>query len=188
MKIEDGMVAVARRVISFIDGTVHVTGFSYPIKETEISYYKVNEKNYLFLPSGYTRIIEGTCMVGDMAINKRTFEICDTSNLIYKNIKKCDKLHYFIYRKIKSLEEKYELKSLKSLKSLPTHRLLAYYQKERKEFCKVGFFCSCCNMPLWEIYSECAYKEEEYKKWKERLEAIKAILAKREHVERKVKK
>lgn len=81
-----------------------------------------------------------------------------------------------------------ELKSLEFLETLSTNRLLTYYRKEREKFYSVGFFCSCCDTPLWELYSEYSYKEEEYKKWQERLEVIKAILNKREHVGRKVLK
>ena len=182
------MVAVARRVIAFIDGTVHVTGFSYPIKENEISYYKVNEKNYFFLSRGYTRIVEGTCITGDIAIDKRTFDVCSTANLVHRNIKKCDKLHYFIYRKFESLEEKYDLKPLSFLEKLPTKRLLNCYRIERKKFDTKGFFCSCCNEPMWDIHTGYTWFKKEYEEWSNRLEAIKAILAKREHVERKVLK
>jgi hypothetical protein len=88
----------------------------------------------------------------------------------------------------KTAEEIHNLRPLGELEKLPTRRLLAFYRVERRKLDNEGYWDSTCEEWVWDTKTEYEHLKAVYESWVSRLEAIKAILGTREHVQKRVLK
>jgi hypothetical protein len=77
------------------------------------------------------------------------------------------------------------MKTIDELERLPTKRLLSYFKSERKRFLCAGFTCDCCNEFWWNISDKYKNMKIQYEDWTTRLNSIKSLLNKREHIKKK---
>jgi hypothetical protein len=88
---------------------------------------------------------------------------------------------------ISSIEKSLKILPLEKIKALPTHRMLSYYRKIRKQFDVWEHYqqCECCGEMLYVVYPN-ANTKEDYDKTKNHylkiINEIKKTLNTKEHV------